>query len=57
MCRDQQGSHSRNDVADKATLHGIGLDHDEGALTLLHVERCEAAARRTEGRHTAASHA
>lgn len=35
---------SRDDVADKAALHSVGLDHDEGAFTLLHVERRQTAA-------------
>jgi hypothetical protein len=30
----------RDDVTDEAALHGIRLDHNEGALALLHVERC-----------------
>jgi hypothetical protein len=38
--RDRGGGGLRDDVTDEAALHGIRLDHNEGALALLHVERC-----------------
>jgi hypothetical protein len=48
------GWNGRDDVANEAPLHCVRLDHDEGALTLLHVERRQAAAGGAQRGHTPA---